>query len=116
MSAQLPAKGKTGTLRGMLRSKPTRPAADALATMRVCTACRLYLALAATVKSVRAEVISSLAFLPELVSRLWRLLWHMGPKGEMEIFLRAAPAPGRLLLRASPVVHTPGSKGEFAAI
>ena len=61
------------------------------AAMRVQRACAFFNVLCNCLQSSKLEVIGSLAFLPELVPRLWTMMDHIGPTGGMAVFVQALP-------------------------
>lgn len=62
---------------------------NASSVMEVREVAHLYDTLVARLVPARAEITGGLAFLPELVPRLWTFMYHIGPKGGMELFIDA---------------------------
>jgi ubiquitin-protein ligase E3 B len=90
--AARPGRRRGGLVRFFGGGKPdARSFVDATATMRVQRACAFYHVLCHSLQTAQLEVVGSLAFLPELVPRLWTFMDHIGPKGGMALFVDALP-------------------------
>lgn len=114
--------------RRRFRSPKGAAQVDSLVTIRVRNVCSLYNALMQTLAKSRLaggwcllvlwfgsnssnlqspcsmEVVSALAFCPNLVKHMWRFMGLLGPAGEMDIFLRAASHPGLSAVCRWPVM------------
>ncbi|EDQ86427.1 uncharacterized protein MONBRDRAFT_33825, partial [Monosiga brevicollis MX1] len=80
---------------GLLRFFTGRPDPSQFVTsaaaMHVRHASEFYDILCTSLHAARVEIIASLAFVPELVPRLWTFMDHIGPKGGMAVFVDALP-------------------------
>mgnify|MGYP001058658407 CR=1 FL=1 len=66
---------------------------DPLFSLHVQDACDLYLTISEALLCHRSEISNKISYFPMFVPALWRFMNHLGPKGNMEIFLTAASNP-----------------------
>ncbi|EGD77196.1 ubiquitin-protein ligase E3B [Salpingoeca rosetta] len=77
---------------------------DKAASERVARACAFYQSLYTTIKVANQEVLGAIAFNLDLVPRLWTFMHHIGPKGNMAVFMAVAAAAASGGLERDPLV------------
>ncbi|KAF9108106.1 Ubiquitin-protein ligase E3B [Mortierella sp. GBA35] len=76
----------------------------ALLAIEVQQACQLYMTLMRSLESQRTKILVTLMYLPSFLTRLWRFMNTLGPKGEMHIYLEAASGFSRHGLDQEPLI------------
>ncbi|KAF9113932.1 Ubiquitin-protein ligase E3B, partial [Mortierella sp. AM989] len=84
-------------------SNPSDPQ-GALLAIEVQQACLFYMILMKSFDSQKTKILVNLMYLPTFLSRLWRLMTTLGPKGGMYIYLEAAAGSGRKGLDQEPLI------------
>ncbi|KAF9353595.1 Ubiquitin-protein ligase E3B [Mortierella sp. AD094] len=85
-------------------SSNTSDPQGALLAIEVQQACLFYMILMKSFDSQKTKILVNLMYLPTFLTRLWRLMTTLGPKGGMYIYLEAAAGSGRKGLDQEPLI------------
>ncbi|KAF8971628.1 hypothetical protein BGZ46_010256 [Entomortierella lignicola] len=76
----------------------------ALLAIEVQQACLFYTILMKSFDSQKTKILVNLMYLPTFLTRLWRLMTTLGPRGKMYIYLEAAAGSGSKGLDQEPLI------------
>ncbi|KAF9398955.1 Ubiquitin-protein ligase E3B [Mortierella sp. AD011] len=76
----------------------------ALLAIDIQQACLFYMTLMKSFDTQKTKILVNLMYLPTFLTRLWRFMTTLGPKGGMYIYLEAAAGSGRRGLDQEPLI------------
>ncbi|KAF8937357.1 Ubiquitin-protein ligase E3B [Dissophora ornata] len=76
----------------------------ALLSIEVQQACLFYMTLMKSFDAQKTKILVTLMYLPSFLTRLWRFMATLGPKGGMYIYLEAAAGSGKKGLDQEPLI------------